>query len=829
MAVGLGGPTGAVLDGLLGLQPRVAMAQSLPDLRPDSLSVPMPKGQLLLGLTYTATFTVTNVGSAPLSGAWNDALYLANTPNAIASDRYLGGADGPGVLAPGASYSNSVTFTVPSAPPGDWYLVLKSNLTADLTEASFANNSLAIPVSVDYPPLPNPDLTTASIQTPGGPLLTGSEVSLGFTVQNIGDRPSAPVWTDALVLSSDQTFSGNDTVIASRAYSGESFEPGASYTRTFTVTVPDVAAGTWYLLAIADIWGERFEQSEKNNLLVQPVTIEKWSTPTPTMTMTATTTPTLPPTATPTETPTATPTETATATSTATPTPTDTPTLTPTATATNTPTETPTATATATNTPTETPTLTPTATNTPTNTPTETPTLTPTATNTPTNTPTETPTLTPTATATNTPTNTPTETPTATATATNTATSTPTETPVPTATATLTNTATATATLTNTATATATETPVPTATPTFTPTSTATATATMTVTLTPSPVPTATFTVTPTPTIGFVVETDPTMTATPTATKTHTPVPPTATQTMTQTPVPPTATPVPPTATPVPPTATATATHAPQPPTATASATRTPLPSVTATMTATASPTRTPAPTFTATATMATTPTRTPTATLTPTPATSGADGWISGGGVLREDQQSASIALALSCDVNRKPKRLELIWQATSTRDPRDRNDRRPEWEWDDRDWSGRNWNVQDWDDGDWNDRDWDDRDAYNWGRDRRERRRRDNDPDERRGGWGRFHLTNLTGATCTDNPSVANTGRRVGFDTHTGAGTGRLADGSAATATWTVVDGGESGRRDQVSITIRDSRGRIVFQISDTLSQGRIQAHRR
>lgn len=214
---------------------------------------------------------------------------------------------------------------------------------------------------------------------------------------------------------------------------------------------------------------------------------------------------------------------------------------------------------------------------------------------------------------------------------------------------------------------------------------------------------------------------------------------------------------------------------------------------------------------------------------MTPTVSTTGADGWISGGGVLREDQQAASIAFALSCTVNRPPERLELIWRVPGNRDPRDRDDRRPDWEWNDNDWNGRNWNVQDWDDDDWNDHQWDDRDAYNWGRGRSERRRRDSDPDERRGGWGRFHLTDLTSASCRDNPSVANSGRGIGFDTHTGTGTGRLADGSSATASWTIVDGGGSGRRDQVSITIRDGRGQIVFQISDTLSSGRIQTHRR
>lgn len=208
---------------------------------------------------------------------------------------------------------------------------------------------------------------------------------------------------------------------------------------------------------------------------------------------------------------------------------------------------------------------------------------------------------------------------------------------------------------------------------------------------------------------------------------------------------------------------------------------------------------------------------------------TTGADGWISGGGFVREDHQAAAIAFTLSCDDDRRPARLELLWRVPGNRDPRDRNDRRPDWDWDDQHWNGRSWNMHDWNDRDWDNYEWDDRDWYNWGRDRRERRRRDNDPDERRGGWGRFHLTNVTSATCTNDPAIGSNGRNATFDTHTGTGRGRLADGSPATIEWTLVDGGEPGRRDRVSVKVRNDRGQVLFQVSDSLSAGRIKAHRR
>ncbi|MGE3909326.1 MAG: CARDB domain-containing protein [Chloroflexota bacterium] len=705
----VGGPAGLVLDAATGGRGQVAQAQGLPDLQPQSLSVPLPKGVLFLGQSFTATFTVRNIGDAPISAPWTDELYLSADTVPDGADRYLGGNSWQGgVLAPGAEYTLQITFTVPSTPPGNWYVLLHANVNGNPSESNAANNAIAIPVSVDYAPSPNPDLEIANIQAPPRPLLTGSEVTLGYTVANSGTMPAAGPWADTLVLSQDAVLSPDDLQLISAVYAGSPLVPDATYQQSRTVTVPDVASGTWYLIAVTDNLNQKFEQSEANNRRTLAVEVQAWSTPTPTMTMTpeptATATETLTPTATPTETlvQTATPTETlvptATPTETLIPTPTPTETLVPTATATET--------------------------------------LVPTAT------PTET--LVPTATATETlvPTATPTETlvPTATATETLTPTATPTETLVPTATATETLVPTATATLTN----------------------------------TPTPLPTLTYT--PTTEVVVQVEPTPTQTLLPTATFTLTPLPPTAT--VTRTPLPPTATP---TRTPLPPTATATAT-----------------------------------------------PTRTPTATATSTTAST-AHGLMAGGGVRRDGDRAAAIAFALACDDDRRPARLELVWRVPGDRDPRDRNDRRPDWDWDDRDWNGRTWDMADWDDRDWDDHEWDDRDAHNWGRHRREHRGRDRDPEETRGGWGRFHLTSMTSAQCLNDPSIANGARGATFDTHRGTGRGRLADGSSASIEWAIVDGGEPGRRDRITVTVRDARGRTVFNLSGTLQAGRVRARSR
>jgi hypothetical protein len=239
--------------------------------------------------------------------------------------------------------------------------------------------------------------------------------------------------------------------------------------------------------------------------------------------------------------------------------------------------------------------------------------------------------------------------------------------------------------------------------------------------------------------------------------------------------------------------------------------------SVTPTPTATTTPTKTPVP-----------PTATPTLTPTKVPTSSTAairDGIVTGGGTLKDGERTAALILALSCDDDRKPARLELLWRTPSERDPRE--DRRADWDWDDRQWDGRDWSTRDWKDRDWDDHNWDDRDWRNWGRGRSENRS-GRDSDERRGGWNRFHLTDVTSAQCSNDPSIVGL-RGVNFDTQRGSGRGRLADGSAATVEWTLVDAGLLGQRDRATLKVRDDRGRTIFESSGALSTGRIEAQAR
>jgi hypothetical protein len=133
--------------------------------------------------------------------------------------------------------------------------------------------------------IPLPDLVVVDIDAPAD-ATTQHRIEVSWTVQNQGDGeadvnpdPSYVDWRDALYLSPDDQWDDSDIRLGGGATLGE-LACGASYTETNMVTIPEVPAGSYYLLAGTDWidnWGNRhsylYESNEENNLLAQLITI----------------------------------------------------------------------------------------------------------------------------------------------------------------------------------------------------------------------------------------------------------------------------------------------------------------------------------------------------------------------------------------------------------------------------------------------------------------------------------------------------------------------------------------------------------------------------
>jgi hypothetical protein len=94
----------------------------------------------------------------------------------------------------------------------------------------------------------------------------------------------------------------------------------------------------------------------------------------------------------------------------------------------------------------------------------------------------------------------------------------------------------------------------------------------------------------------------------------------------------------------------------------------------------------------------------------------------------------------------------------------------------------------------------------------------------------WGqgnKFHLEQMTSASCSDDPAIGPAPPPAGFDTHKGAGNGNYNGVPGATVEWTFTDAGEPGTNDRARMVIRDPLGNVVLSVDGKLNKGNHQAH--
>ena len=90
-------------------------------------------------------------------------------------------------------------------------------------------------------------------------------------------------------------------------------------------------------------------------------------------------------------------------------------------------------------------------------------------------------------------------------------------------------------------------------------------------------------------------------------------------------------------------------------------------------------------------------------------------------------------------------------------------------------------------------------------------------------------FHLTKLTSAQCTDDPTINPKPRTAPFDTFRGTGIGRYNGVDGAKIDFKLTDAGEPGTKDRIRVEIRGKDGHRVLRGTGAvkLNRGNHQAH--
>ena len=233
----------------------------------------------LVGTPISISWTVTNAGDAAATAPyWYDVIYISDDPTLESSDAYMGVfyRDNPN-LAVGASYTRTETVTIPATYGGARYLLVGTDrYRLDLGgsnsnrqgETNENNNTLAIPIALQAP-----DLAVIAAESPQTAVV-GEQISVSWTVQNIGATPTLANWGDAIYLSTNATKDSGDTFLGNlNPENLLPLAPDGTYTLERLVTLPQNRQGDLFLLLVADDGNAQGENSETNNVLAVPIAL----------------------------------------------------------------------------------------------------------------------------------------------------------------------------------------------------------------------------------------------------------------------------------------------------------------------------------------------------------------------------------------------------------------------------------------------------------------------------------------------------------------------------------------------------------------------------
>ncbi|HVX64219.1 MAG TPA: CARDB domain-containing protein, partial [Pirellulales bacterium] len=261
----------------------IPITLSAPDLAVTTAAAP---ASAVVNDPIQVSWTVKNQGSVAAPATWSDGIYLSSSPFYDGSAVYVGSFDesAHSGLAAGASYTETQSLTLPAFAAGQQYLLFVTNQyngqpESDTPQGGYygvhgANNVFAAPITLSAP-----DLAVTAASAPAAAVVgNGDSISLSYTVTNQGIVPADGSWSDYLYVSDRPTYDDSATYLASLQYHSGPLLPGASYSSTTNVTLPNTASGARYLLVVANLYRSQGESDlagglGANNVYALPITL----------------------------------------------------------------------------------------------------------------------------------------------------------------------------------------------------------------------------------------------------------------------------------------------------------------------------------------------------------------------------------------------------------------------------------------------------------------------------------------------------------------------------------------------------------------------------
>jgi len=238
-----------------------------PDLVGSNLTAPSSAGT---GSQINVSWRVTNGGACPAIGTWRDCVYLS-ADNQPGNDTQLICLDRPNTLGLAEFYDRTALLTVPGAPDGNYWIIVRVDDAGSVPETDENNNILVSgPIGIS-----RPNLVASNAVVPQE-AWTGWTVNVAWRVSNIGAAFALGMWRDCVYLSSDNQL-GNDTQLLCLDRPTELIRHDSPndpyYDRSGGVTIPSMPDGDYWIIIKADDANSLAETDENDNVASGPIHI----------------------------------------------------------------------------------------------------------------------------------------------------------------------------------------------------------------------------------------------------------------------------------------------------------------------------------------------------------------------------------------------------------------------------------------------------------------------------------------------------------------------------------------------------------------------------
>jgi subtilase family serine protease len=224
-----------------------------PDLVVTALSVPASGAA---GGTIAATDTTKNQGAGP-AAASSTGFYLSVNLTRSPDDRFIGSRPVGALAANGTSMGQALLQIPADTLPGSYYVIARTDWNDTVVEPTETNNDRSSSVIRI-----GGDLTVTSVSV-SSPVATGGPITVTETTTNQGTGAVGES-TTAFYLSINTVHDASDLFLGSRTV-GALAASQSSTVQTPLVIPAGTAAGTYYVMGVADANREILESLETNN------------------------------------------------------------------------------------------------------------------------------------------------------------------------------------------------------------------------------------------------------------------------------------------------------------------------------------------------------------------------------------------------------------------------------------------------------------------------------------------------------------------------------------------------------------------------------------